>query len=109
MRWSNNMVAAHGDASPASTSSAAQRPRSRRDEDAFLDPLLDRLLGETQLAQAPDRAAVKRSSDAGPRIGDPPRPGLRQACGASSDAARTQAIAKAVCAAVLGSGAMLVQ
>jgi hypothetical protein len=80
-------------------------------EDALTDPLLDRLLGVTQITTQPDRAAVEAEIyeliNGIPGQTDPPRPGL--AATNPNSAARTQDIAKAVCSAVLGSAAMLVQ
>jgi hypothetical protein len=81
-------------------------------EDLLYDPLLDRVLGSAlaPIGSQPDIATVKTeidglvhgiTSDAAA-----PRPGLATAGG---DATRTQTIAKAVCAAVLGSAATLVQ
>jgi hypothetical protein len=79
-------------------------------EDLFLDPLLDAVLGAgAPLATAPDRALFK--GELGDLVhggGDPLRPGLAN-IGGPFDAARTQAIAKGVCAAAVGSGAALVQ
>jgi Concanavalin A-like lectin/glucanases superfamily len=78
-------------------------------EDALFDPLLDRVLGITQLASQPDRSAVKAelSELINGIPNDATRPGLKNT--GANDAARTQAISKAVCAAVVGSAAMLVQ
>jgi mono/diheme cytochrome c family protein len=79
-------------------------------EDALIDPLLDRILGATAapIATQPDRVVVK--DELGELIHgiplDPTRPGLAAGGG---DETRTRAIAKSVCAAVLGSAAMLVQ
>jgi hypothetical protein len=78
-------------------------------EDLFLDPLLDRVLGVMPLASQPSRAFVKNELTQlvhGTSSVNPPRPGLAAGGG---DATRTQSIAKAVCAAVIGSAAMLVQ
>jgi hypothetical protein len=78
-------------------------------EDALFDPLLDRVLGATQLATQPNRAAVK--SELSQLIngipGDATRPGLKNT--GANTAARTQNIAKGVCATVIGGAAMLVQ
>lgn len=80
----------------------------------FFDPLLDRMLGSTQIDSQPDRAAVE--SELANMIdgysfstpGEPDhRPGLRAT--GSDTADRTEDIAKAVCSAVTGSAAMLVQ
>jgi hypothetical protein len=78
-------------------------------EDAFIDPLLDRVLGTVAapIGTAPDRAAVKAELTALVH-GANGRAGLAN-MGTTSDAARTQAIAKGVCAAVVGNGALLVQ
>jgi hypothetical protein len=77
----------------------------------LIDPLLNRVLGLTQLAHQPDKAAVRteltQMIDGIP--GDATRPGLLNSPGATNDAARTRNIAKAVCSAVIGSAAMLVQ
>lgn len=81
-------------------------------QSALFDPLLDRVLGATQLATQPDRAAVATVLDQMINGGTPGvtnRPGLRNAPGAPNDAQRTRDIAKAVCSAVVGSAAMLVQ
>jgi hypothetical protein len=79
-------------------------------EDLFINPLLDRLLGTagTPIATAPDRAAVKAELTALVHGGHAPRPGLVSMTSDTS-AARTQAIAKGVCAAAIGNGAALVQ
>jgi hypothetical protein len=78
-------------------------------EDLLLEPLLDRVVGAIPIATQPDRSAAKDELTdlihGGPSV-DPPRLGLANGGG---DAARTRTIAKAVCAAVLGSGAILVQ
>jgi hypothetical protein len=77
----------------------------------LIDPLLNRVLGLTQLAHQPDKNAVRteltQMIDGIP--GDATRPGLLNSPGATNDAARTRNIAKAVCSAVIGSAAMLVQ
>jgi hypothetical protein len=79
-------------------------------EDLFFDPLLDRLLGTVAapIGSAPDRAAVKAELTTLVHGGHAPRPGLVNMVPAT-DAARTQAIAKGVCAAAIGNGAALVQ
>jgi hypothetical protein len=76
----------------------------------LFDPLLDRVLGVTQIATQPDRAAVEAELDdlINGIPGDPSRPGLANT-GANDDAQRTEDIGKAVCSAVLGGAAMLVQ
>ncbi|HEU4618517.1 MAG TPA: LamG domain-containing protein [Gammaproteobacteria bacterium] len=78
-------------------------------EDLLFDPLFDRMLGATQLANQPDRATVK--SELHQMItgipSDPTRPGLMNT--GANDAERTLTIAKSVCSAMLGSAAMLIQ
>jgi hypothetical protein len=73
----------------------------------FLDPLLDRVIGSAlnPLGTQPDRADAKTELE---RLihGRPERRGLAYGGG---DKFRTQTIAKAACAALLGSAAMLVQ
>jgi hypothetical protein len=80
---------------------------------ALFNPLLDRVLGVTQLAHQPDRAAVIAELDMvlDGRVSVPPRPGLLNdlPAGESNNAARTPKVAAAICAAVVGSAAMLVQ
>ena len=82
-------------------------------ENALFDPLLDRALGVTQLAHQPDknvaRAELSQLIHGHPT--DAARPGLLNAvpAGEANDAARTRNIAKAACAAVFGSAAMLIQ
>jgi hypothetical protein len=83
-------------------------------ENALFDPLLDRVLGTTpQLAHQPDKnlARTELSQLVNGHPTDPARPGLLNALppGATNDATRTRNIAKGVCAAVIGSAAMLVQ
>ena len=77
-------------------------------EDLFLEPLLDRVIGASPLDSQPDRAEAK--TELVQLIhgisGDDTRQGLAFGGG---DAGRTQTIAKATCAALLGSAAMLVQ
>ena len=79
-------------------------------EDAFVEPMLDRVLGTvgSSIGTQPDRAAVKTEIEQLVHgiPGDSSRPGLAAGGGTAS---RTQTIAKSVCAAVVGSGAMLVQ
>jgi hypothetical protein len=80
---------------------------------ALFNPLLDRVLGATQLAHQPDRAPVttelNQLLDGHPT--DPARPGLLNAlpAGETNNDVRTRKIAKAVCASVVGSAAMLIQ
>ena len=80
-------------------------------ENALFDPLLDRVLGATQLAHQPDKNAARTelSQLIHGHPTDPARPGLLNVPGATNDEVRTRNIAKAVCAAVVGSGAMLIQ
>jgi hypothetical protein len=81
------------------------------DQNDLFNPLLDRVLGVTQLAHQPDKAAAL--TELGQLVNGYPggRPGLLNALPPteSNDAARTRNIAKAVCASVVGSAAMLVQ
>jgi hypothetical protein len=75
---------------------------------ALFTPLLDRVLGVTQLGSQPSRAAVTTELDQ--LINGIPasnRPGLKNT--GADTAARTVAISKAVCAAIIGSASMLVQ
>jgi hypothetical protein len=79
-------------------------------QSALFDPLLDRVLGTAQIATQPDRAAVETVLDQMINGGTPGvsnRPGLRNSGG--DTVARTRDIAKAVCSAVVGSAAMIVQ
>ncbi|RPI58942.1 MAG: LamG domain-containing protein, partial [Lysobacterales bacterium] len=82
-------------------------------QDALFNPLLDRVLGATQLAHQPDRAAVltELSQLVNGHPSDPARPGLLNALppGEANDATRTRNIAKVVCTSVVGGAAMLVQ
>jgi hypothetical protein len=95
---------------PFTSPVSAAFPGPGASEDALIDPLLDRVLGTVAapIATQPIRASVK--GEIGELIHgiplDATRPGLAASGG---DAARTQTIAKSVCAAVLGSAAMLVQ
>jgi hypothetical protein len=80
-------------------------------KDLLIDPLVNRMLG-TGLSNQPLAQDVK---DGTPASGsDPMRPGLYSLvgqlsnCGGSCAADRTRVVAKATCAAVLGSGAVLV-
>jgi hypothetical protein len=80
-------------------------------ENALYDPLLNRVLGATQqLANQPDKNAVRTELHnlVNGIPGDATRPGLLSSPGVTNDAARTRNIAKAVCSAVVGSAAMLV-
>jgi hypothetical protein len=87
-------------------------------ENALFDPLLNRVLGLTQLAHQPDKSSARTelsrmvngySDD--PGIPGPVRAGLLNALpnGQANDAQRTRTIAKAVCASVAASAAMLIQ
>jgi hypothetical protein len=81
-------------------------------ENALFNPLLDRTLGVTQLAHQPDKNAARQELvDLVHGAGDPARPGLLNLTGPgiTNDGERTQDIAKAVCAVVVGGAAMLVQ
>jgi hypothetical protein len=81
-------------------------------QNALFNPLLDRVLGATQLDNQPDKAAAlaELSQLVNGHPSDPARPGLLNALppGETNDATRTRSIAKAVCATVVGSAAMLV-
>jgi hypothetical protein len=77
-------------------------------EDLFFDPLLNPELGTAvPIGTAPDRAAVKAELTALVHGGHS-RSGLVN-MGPTFDAARTQAIAKGVCAAIVGNAAALIQ
>jgi hypothetical protein len=76
-------------------------------QNALFDPLLDRVLGVTQLASQPNRAAVVTELDEMINGGVANRPGLKNT--GANTAARTVAISKAVCSAIIGSASMLVQ
>jgi hypothetical protein len=78
-------------------------------ENALFDPLLNRVLGNTQLASQPDKNTVRTELDqiVNGIPGDSTRPGLLS--NPDTSPARTRNVAKAVCAAVVGSAAMLVQ
>ncbi len=78
---------------------------------ALIDPLLDRFLGTTAhpLSAQPDRGDARQELENliyGIPGSNPARPGLASGGG---NATRTRTIAKATCAAMLGSAAMLVQ
>jgi Concanavalin A-like lectin/glucanases superfamily len=79
-------------------------------ENLLFDPLLNRVLGVTQLASQPDKNAVRTElhQQVNGIPGDATRPGLLNTSSDTSSA-RTRNIAKAVCSAVIGSAAMLVQ
>jgi hypothetical protein len=95
---------------PFTQGTAVAWPGAGATEDAFIDPLLDRVLGTAgaPIATAPDRATVKAELTTLVHGGHAGRPGL-VAMVPATDAARTQTIAKAVCAAAVGNGAALVQ
>jgi hypothetical protein len=78
-------------------------------ENALFDPLLDRALGVTQLASQPNKNTVRTELHqiVNGIPGDATRPGLLNSSSDTSPA-RTRNIAKAVCSAVIGSAAMLV-
>jgi hypothetical protein len=87
-------------------------------ENALFDPLLDRVLGLTQLAHQPDKTWTRTELSQlvhgypdNPSLPGVVRAGLLNSLppGQANDAQRTRAIAKAVCASVVGSAAMLVQ
>ena len=87
-------------------------------ENALFDPLLDRVLGVTQLAHQPDKSAVRTELSRlvngypdDPTLPGTVRAGLLNALppGQANDAQRTRAIAKAVCSSAVGNAAMLVQ
>jgi hypothetical protein len=80
-------------------------------ENLLFDPLLNRVLGITQLASQPDKNVVRTELDhmINGYPGDPTRPGLLNSAGVTNNATRTRAIAKAVCSSIIGSAAMLVQ
>ena len=87
-------------------------------ENALFDPLLDRTLGLIQLAHQPDKTATRTelSQLVNGYVDNPSLPGVVRGgllnslpAGQANDAQRTRAIAKSVCATVIGSAAMLVQ
>lgn len=87
-------------------------------ENALFDPLLDRVLGTTQLAHQPDKNAARTELSRmvhgypdDPSLSGVVRAGLLNTLppGQANDQQRTRAIAKAVCAAVVGGAPMLVQ
>jgi hypothetical protein len=86
-------------------------------ENALFDPLLDRVLGVTQLANQPDKTAARTELSRmvngypdDPTVSGTVRAGLLNTLppGQVNDAQRTRAIAKAVCSTVVGNAAMLV-
>lgn len=87
-------------------------------ENALFDPLLDRVLGATQLAHQPDKSAARtelhnlvNGYPDNPSLSGVVRAGLLNSLppGQANDEQRTRAIAKAVCAAAVGGAPMLVQ
>jgi len=80
-------------------------------ENLLFNPLLDRVLGVTQLANQPDKNTVRTElhNMVNGYSGDATRPGLLNSAGVTNDQVRTRAIAKAVCSSVVGSAPMLVQ
>jgi hypothetical protein len=87
-------------------------------ENALFDPLLNRSLGLVQLAHQPDKTAARtelhnlvNGYPDNPALSGVVRAGLLNTLppGQANDDVRTRAIAKAVCASVVGSAAMLVQ
>jgi hypothetical protein len=79
-------------------------------ENLLFDPLLNRVLGVTQILSQPDKNVVRTElhNMINGYAGDPTRPGLLNT-GTTNDATRTKAIAKAVCSSIVGGAAMLVQ
>jgi hypothetical protein len=79
-------------------------------ETLLFNPLLDRVLGVTQLSSQPNKATVSTELDhiVNGIPGDATRPGLLASSNGDTSPARTRNIAKAVCSAVIGSAAMLV-
>jgi hypothetical protein len=87
-------------------------------ENLLFDPLLDRVLGVTQLGHQPDKNAARTELSNlvngypdNPSLPGTVRAGLLNTLppGQANDAQRTRAIAKGVCASVVGNAAMLVQ
>jgi hypothetical protein len=87
-------------------------------ENALFDPLLDRVLGVTQLANQPDKSTARTELNRlvngypdDPSVSGTVRAGLLNSLppGQVNDAQRTRAIAKAVCSSAVGNAAMLVQ
>jgi hypothetical protein len=90
------------------SSPSALFPNAANEAQLF-DPLLDRMLGITQITTQPDRTlvATELSELINGIPGDATRSGL--AATNSGSVQRTLDIGKAVCSAVVGSAAMLVQ
>ncbi|MDX1561555.1 MAG: LamG domain-containing protein [Gammaproteobacteria bacterium] len=82
---------------------------SAANEATLTDPLLDRIVGLTQLTTQPDRALIEAeiSELINGIPGDANRPGL--AATNSNSTARTAVIGKSVCSAIVGNAAMLVK
>jgi hypothetical protein len=87
-------------------------------ENALFDPLLNRVLGLIQLGHQPDKTAARTELSRmvhgypdDPMLSGVVRTGLLNnlPAGQLNDEQRTRAIAKAVCASVVGSAAMLIQ
>jgi hypothetical protein len=87
-------------------------------QNLLFDPLLDRVLGVTQLGHQPDKNVVRTELSNlvngypdQPSLPGTVRAGLLNSLppGQVNDAQRTRAIAKAVCSSVIGNAAMLVQ
>ena len=80
-------------------------------ENLLFNPLLDRVLGVTQLASQPDKNTVRTELHdmVNGYPGDPTRPGLLNSTGVVNDQVRTRAIAKAVCSSIVGGAPMLVE
>jgi hypothetical protein len=87
-------------------------------QNALFDPLLNRTLGLVQLGHQPDKGVARTELDHmvngypdDPTLSGVVRAGLLNSLppGQNNDEQRTRAIAKAVCASVVGSAAMLVQ
>ncbi len=92
---------------PFTSGTATAWPGAGATENAFIDPLLDRVIGATPVGTQPLRQDIKDELTTLVHGGHAPRPGLVNM--GATDAARTQAIAKAVCAAAVGSAAALIQ
>jgi hypothetical protein len=95
----NTFVGFNFDAAPATAFA---------NENALFDPLLNRVLGLTQLGHQPDKAQVRAELSQLVNGYAGGRPGLRN-LPETNDGDRTREIATAVCATVVGSAAMLVQ
>jgi hypothetical protein len=115
IEYCNALIEGRGTTSPAAMfpgfNFGATPAVAFANEDALFNPLFDKVLGVTQLASQPDRAAVRTELDhmINGYPGDSTRPGLLNSVGVTNDPTRTRAISKAVCAAIIGSAPMLVQ